>query len=164
MSEENGKIKDNVQMDTSESYPAAAPAADPAESERLFTAEEVSAIVQKRLERERQKAAKAADNAEKCSDNAEHAELIAKAARLECLEYVLSAGISPDILDIIDTKDVEAFKVKADKLKAMNTISAYPIIRDGGEVIKRESDPNAGLKEAFSRKAKHKPKEFNPYG
>lgn len=133
----------------------AAQADEPAKAERLFTQEEVNEIIRKRLAKEKAK--------EASSSSANDAELTARASRLDCKEYILNNGLSMDLLDVIDTSDVAAFKEKAAKIKDVidKAVPAYPTVKDGGSVRKVEEDPDAAIKKAFSKGAAHKPKQWN---
>lgn len=131
------------------------------DSERLFTQEEVNRIVQKRLAG-RKAEQKANDEIieerlnEALADRTK--ELDAKEHRLDCKSYLIENGYSSDLLDIFDTSDVEQFKKK---VVAVNDLYAakgrqYPIVKDGGEVVKISSDNVRG---AFTHTQPHKPKE-----
>lgn len=77
---------------------------------KTFTQEEVNRIVSERLARERTKAG---------PDPLEEREkaLAARESRLDCKQYLSESGYSADLLDILDTGDVEAFKGTIGKLK-----------------------------------------------
>lgn len=131
---------------------------DPAKDEKTFTSAEVNEIVRKRLERERAK--------HQGQQSATDAELTAKANRLECKEYILDNGLSMDLLDVIDTGDVAAFKEKADKINSLvaegvKAHVSYPDVQDAGEPYNISASDT--IKTAFSKKgAAHKPKEWTP--
>lgn len=131
--------------------------ADEPKAERTFTQEEVNEIIRKRLAKEKAKT--------ETSSSVNDEELTARASRLDCKEYILDNGLSMDLLDVIDTSDVAAFKEKAAKIKKVidNSVS-YPAVKDGGSPNKLPDDPDAAIKKAFSKGAAHKPKKFNPYG
>lgn len=126
------------------------PAQDP--GQRLFTQEEVNKIVAARLERERNKYS---DPAPIVTDE----DLTARASLLDCKEYVLNNGLSTDLLDILDTTDVAAFKAKAEKLHTMSSRPPlYPYVKDGGEPVKQDFESEA-IKKAFAGAA-HTPKKY----
>lgn len=81
--------------------------------EKTFTQEEVNRIVQDRLARERAKVA-----LQPADDEREKA-LEARERRLACHEYLVEKGYDKQMLDILDTTDLERFKGNADKLSAM---------------------------------------------
>ena len=66
-------------------------------SERLFTQAEVNEIVRKRIAKEKAK------QPEQAAPAFDDAELTARANRLDCREFLLDNGLSPDLLDVIDT-------------------------------------------------------------
>ena len=125
------------------------------EGEKLFTQAELEAIINKRLARERAKEQKAPA----VSDE----DLTRRAAMLDCKEYVLNNGLSMDLLEILDTNNVELFKEKAERLQAINaakreTKTEYPALKDAGEV-RKINDESAQIRAAFARTT-HKPKEY----
>ena len=79
---------------------------------RTFTQEEVTRIVSERLTRDR------ADRAPSPEDEREQA-LKAREARLDCREYLSSKGHPAELLDILDTSDVEKFKAAVDRLPVL---------------------------------------------
>ncbi len=146
---EEEKINNNEAIE--EEQTASAP-----EGEKLFTQAELEAIINKRLARERAKEQKAAPAV---SDE----ELTRRAAMLDCKEYVLNNGLSMDLLEILDTNNVETFKEKAERLQAINaakreTKTEYPALKDAGEV-RKINDESAQIRAAFARTT-HKPKEY----
>ena len=122
--------------------------------EKLFTQAEVDEILRKRLARE--KAKEAAPSPTTASD----AELTARSNRLDCKEFILDNGLSPDLLDVIDTSNVEVFKEKVSKLQGiMPKVGSYPEVADNGEVL-HVSDPDSDIRKAFAN-TQHIPKNFN---
>lgn len=129
----------------------------PAEK-KTFTQAEVDEIVRRRLAREK---AKEKDAPEQSSGSDE--DLSARAAYLDCKEYVLDNGLSPDLLKILDTSNVEAFKEKAEKIRGMVTQKPhfeYPNIEDHGTPQHTPNDEDAVIRAAFSG-TPHKPKDLN---
>ena len=94
---ESGTVKDPVQES----------------NEKLFTQEQVNDIIKKRLKNQKE-----SENSMQ-ELNARAAELTARESRLNCKEYLIDKGYSSELLDIIDTSDVETFIKKADRLDAM---------------------------------------------
>ena len=90
--------------------------------EKMFTQEEVNQIIKKRLERQgkqyQAKEAEAASEAEKALES-RTAELDSREKRLDCRAYLMDKKYPLDIIDIIDTSDVDAFKEKADRVMDM---------------------------------------------
>lgn len=78
-------------------------------SEKLFTQEEVNEIVKKRLNRQ-----KVADNDVQELETREKT-LKDRENRFSCKEYLLEKGYPAELLNVIDTTDVDNFKKKADK-------------------------------------------------
>ena len=82
------------------------------EGGKTFTQDEVNRIVSERLTRDR------ADRAPSPEDEREQA-LKAREARLDCREYLSSKGHPAELLDILDTSDVEKFKAAVDRLPVL---------------------------------------------
>lgn len=126
--------------------------------EKTFTQEDVDRIVEERLEEQQREASEALKQRE--------SDVKAREQRIECKEYLLDRCHPMDLLDILDTNDVEQFKTMVDKLNGvygkrqvapplasseLNEIGAY--YED-----KRTSD-------AFRKPSKHTPKQYQPgYG
>ena len=124
----------------------------PAE-ERLFTQAEVDKIVRQRVAREKAKEQPAAPAIDEAA-------LTARSNMLDCKEYVLNNGLSIDLLDIIDTSDVQKFIEKAEKLQSIAPArGSYPEIEDSGE-IRHLSDPDDAIRAAFGKTA-HIPKKYD---
>jgi hypothetical protein len=130
-------------------------------AEKLFTQEEVNEIIRKRLAKEKAKAQQTQPQDTK-PEQLTDAELLKRSNYLDCKEYVLNNSLSVDLLEVLDTSDFAAFKEKADMLQKITNESApaYPFVHDGGELLKI-SDPDAEIKQAFSKSAAHIPKQFN---
>lgn len=126
--------------------------------EKLFTQAEVNEIVRKRLAKEKAKAQPETKPAE--APAIDDAALTARSNRLDCKEYILNNGLSTDLLDVIDTSDVNVFIEKVSKLtELMPKQGSYPEVEDRGEVT-HLPDPDSAIRSAFKNTA-HKPKEFN---
>ena len=82
-------------------------------SERMFTQAEVDRIVKDRLAR-----AKATPKEPTEAETRER-ELTARESRLSCREYLIDKGYPADLLDVIDTSDIEGFKTKADTVSGL---------------------------------------------
>lgn len=82
-------------------------------NERMFTQAEVDRIVKERLSR--------AKNMPKEPTETEirDRELTARESRLSCREYLIDKGYPADLLDVIDTSDIEGFKTKADTVSGL---------------------------------------------
>lgn len=77
---------------------------------KTFTQEEVNKIVSDRLAREREKLAQQPQE-----DEREKA-LKARESRLDCRDYLDSKKYPAALLEVLDSSDVDRFKVAADKL------------------------------------------------
>lgn len=77
--------------------------------EKTFTQEEVNRIIQERLSREKGRADH--ENLEEREKN-----ILQREQKLACREYVLEKGYDADLVDILDTSNVDEFKGRADKL------------------------------------------------
>lgn len=78
-------------------------------NEKMFTQEQVNEIIKKRLKGQKEIESSVQEM------NTRAAELTARENRLSCREYLIEKGYPAELLDIIDTSDVETFKNKADK-------------------------------------------------
>lgn len=76
---------------------------------KLFTQDEVNKIVSERLNRERMKAVPT-------EQETRELELSKRESRLECREFLLEKKYSTELLDILDTTDVNKFKETSEKL------------------------------------------------
>lgn len=85
--------------------------------ERTFTQDEVNRIVSKRLKEERDKlTAQPKETEEEKAMKARESDLKARESRLDCRDYLESENLPGELLDILDTSDVEKFKATAGKL------------------------------------------------
>lgn len=82
---------------------------------RTFTQEEVNRIISERLSKERSKAA-AADASQQTDLFRQEAALQARENRLACQAYLRDHGLREELLDILDTADVEKFRQQAERL------------------------------------------------
>lgn len=145
MKDKENETKDIKQND-------AEPETNPAPAEKLFTQSEVDKIISQRIAREKAKEPQPAPAIDEAALNA-------RSNMLDCKEYVINNGLSMDLLDILDTSDVQGFKEKAEKLKTIiNKTVLYPEVEDRGEVLQLDHDDDA-LIAAFKNSA-HKPKQF----
>lgn len=119
-------------------------------AEKVFTQEEVNKIVSDRLERER---AKAANNA-KSTENEKEIELRTRENRLTCKEFLIDNGYSTELLDCVDTSDIEQFKMKVKKIQSIQDKSPVHTRRifQANEVLKKDI-----AEEVFKRNIPHKP-------
>lgn len=121
------------------------------QNERLFTQEEVNKIVSDRLERDRAKRTSAAAN----DELQKAAELKAWESRLTCKEYLIEKGYSAELLDCVDTSDIETFKTKVDKIQKIQRPLHTPQPRSS----ERPAEVRA-YAEAFRKNVKHKPAKY----
>lgn len=97
-----------------DNQPTNAPAAENADQAgKMFTQDEVNKIVSDRLARDREK--RSAQQQEDAKESA----LKARESRLDCREYLSEKKYPAELLDVLDTSDVEKFKAAADKIQAM---------------------------------------------
>ena len=106
MSEEISKNIDN-QPDN------AASAENGEQAGKMFTQDEVNKIVSDRLARDREKR-----SAQQQEDTKEMA-LKARESKLDCREYLNEKSYPAELLEVLDTSDVEKFKSNADKLQGI---------------------------------------------
>ena len=123
--------------------------------ERMFTKEEVNDIVTKRLQRAKRQQEKTT------ADPQTEADLLARASRLDCREYLIDNGLPSGLLDVVDTSDLEAFKTKVSELDKLykQAVPRYPSVKDGGEVLNLDKGVDSAIKKAFSKNAAHVPKQ-----
>ena len=77
---------------------------------KMFTQEDVNRIVSERLARDREKRSTQQQDEEK------ETALKARESRLDCREYVTEKKYSAELLDLLDTSDVDKFKETVEKL------------------------------------------------
>ena len=82
------------------------------QQEKMFTQEQVNEIVRKRLERQKEDSQDLETRTKELE--AREAEFTKKEKKFSCKEYLRDKGYPDDLLDIIDTSDVDTFKTKAD--------------------------------------------------
>ena len=116
---------------------------------KMFTQEQVNEIVKKRLAKVKQQ-----EGTEPPEDyTAKAAELTAKENRLSCREYLIEKRYPKELLDTIDTSDVEKFKEKADMLQS---IYGKKNVQPFGSA-EFDGYGDGPVKQAFSYGRKHKP-------
>ena len=134
-------------------------------TERTFTQAEVDKIVKTRLSRAKSESALTDEQiAERVRTEVEARtkELDARACRLDCREYLLSNNYPAELLDALDTSNIEAFKQKADavcKVFADRAPKAVAPLGSSEPIMTGSADPIA---QAFSSSAKHDPKTYPP--
>ncbi len=130
------------------------------EQEKRFSQSDVDRIVKERLKR----AERAADSTQTDAINTRRAELTQRENRLECREYLLNSGYSPELLEILDTTDPEQFKTKASKLQRLIDVEKRKAMPKAPPFMANQNDVPSGktLGHAFDRNAKHKPKAYPP--
>lgn len=98
-----------------EQQPNANPAVTGENKGRMFTQDDVNRIVSERLAREREKTAPTPP--EPSAEELRMAEISATENRIRCKEFILdNKQYPPELLDLYDTKDFDAFKASAVKL------------------------------------------------
>ena len=119
------------------------------QQEKMFTQEQVNEIVRKRLAKVKQQ-----EGTEPPEDyTAKVAELTAKESHLSCREYVIERRYPKELLETLDTSDVENFKEKADMLQEIyGRKSPQPF---GSAEFDGYGD--GPVTQAFSYGRKHKP-------
>lgn len=94
--------------------PNDAPAAENVDQAgKMFTQDEVNKIVSERLARDREK------RSTQQQDDAKELALKARESRLDCRDYLSEKKYHIELLDILDTSDVEKFKAVVDKIQAV---------------------------------------------
>lgn len=120
---------------------------------KLFTQDEVNAIIKTRLERVKVDQAALDDIAEREQQlEQKQAELAKRETAIDCRTYLQDKGYSIDLIDILDTSDIETFKAKADKIAGlMQKSNIAPL---------GSSEPRItnSMPDAFSLGHKHKPR------
>ncbi len=158
---ENG-IESNVQENVTTNENLANEATENQTQERLFTQDEVNKIVTERLKRDREKRKADSDLPHMASE----AELLARANRLDCREFIIEHGYPSELLDVVDTNDVDAFKEKVANLNEIYKSNyGYPRVKDGGEVAHHddENDVRMSIRKGFQKDAVHVPKKPKNY-
>lgn len=134
--------------------------------QKLFTQDEVNAIIQKRLAQVKKHEAAAISDDEltarsKALDEREAA-LNARETRQTCQSYLREHGLSDELLDVFEISSAEEFIQKVENTQKLMGVEPYPTVKDGGGITDTPNEPN--LRDAFLNTPAHKPKEFNPYG
>lgn len=93
---------------------------------KMFTQEEVNQIVKERLERERAKA----KPPEPTEEEKRLQELTARENKLFCREYLVNGGHPVELLDVIDTSDIEGFKTKAEIIQGLLRSNVQHLLSD----------------------------------
>ena len=122
-------------------------------NEKLFTQEQVNEIIKKRLKGQKEIESSVQEM------NTRAAELTARESRLNCREYLMEKGYPAELLDIIDTSDVESFKNKADK--ASGVFESRLQSQFVAPLASTEPIMNDSVGSAFEN-TKHTPKQFPP--
>lgn len=98
-------------------------------SERMFTQAEVDKIVKERLAR-----AKTAPKEPTEAETRER-ELTARESRLSCREYLIDQGYPAELLNVIDTSNIEEFKTKADTVSGLLSTKEQPRKAENPELL-----------------------------
>lgn len=102
----------NTNQNTEQQPTTPTPEASGGQGEKLFTQADLDRIIGERLARERAKA-------EPSPEDAREADLKAREARMDCREYLSDKKYPADLLDILPTGDIEAFKASVEKLAGL---------------------------------------------
>ena len=125
----------------------------PDTAEKRFTQEELNEILKKRLSRYKDY------ESSMQSLDAREVELTAKESWLNCREYLIVNGYPAELLEVIDTSDVDEFIKKADKASGI-------LQRQSNKKVAPLADNNismdcSGFASAFEN-TKHTPRQFPP--
>ena len=101
--------ENNINQNNEQQPTTPTPEASGDQGEKLFTQADVDRIVGDRLARAKK---------DRANDDREAA-LKAKEARLDCREYLSDKKYPVELLDILDTADVESFKGNVERLAEM---------------------------------------------
>lgn len=121
-------------------------------NEKTFTQEEVNKIISERLARERERT----KNNDSAAADQRAQELTAKENRLNCKEYLLEKGYSTELLDCVDTSDLEDFKNKIEKIQSLRNRSHVPQLRN----VESSENMRNFVAEPFKSKIPHKPRKY----
>lgn len=102
-------MNENTNQNPEQQPTTPTPEASGGQGEKRFTQDDVNRIVSDRLARERAKA----------EPDTREAELKAREARMDCREFLSDKKYPTDLLDILPTADVEAFKTSVEKLAGL---------------------------------------------
>lgn len=128
-------------------------ASESKEGEKLFTQEQVNEIIRKRLKHQKESSVSTPEM------DARAADLTKRENRLNCREYLFDKGYPVELLDIIDTSDVEAFKSKADT--ASRVYGSKQQEAFVAPLASTEPSMHNNIDSAF-KNAKHTPKKCPP--
>lgn len=119
--------------------------------EKLFTQEQVNEIIKKRLGRQKE------EETDEQELKAREKELTARESKLSCKEYLIEKGYPAELLDVIDTSDVETFKNKADK--ANNVYFRMQQAQNVAPLANLDNSNYDAVASAFVD-TKHEPKQY----
>lgn len=121
-------------------------------NEKMFTQQEVNEIIKKRLERDKNK------NQQYGSDEEVEAlknQLTQRENRLNAKEYLLDNNIPLDVLNMLDTSDLNAFKENVIKLQD----NGFGVKQD--VIVQPLADPSINLTDEHKLNfSYHKPKKY----
>lgn len=80
---------------------------------KMFSQDEVNKIVSDRLARDREK------RTAQQQEDAKELALKARETKLDCREYLTEMKYPTELLEVLDTSDIEKFKAAADKIQEM---------------------------------------------
>ena len=106
------------------------------EVERLFTQDEVNEIIRKRLfdrKKEQEKNRRTEEDYQKRENELVDREkaVASRETRLSCMEYLKENNYPDELLDVLDTSDIEGFKENVEKIsiafnKSVRRMNPYP--------------------------------------
>lgn len=127
-------------------------------NEKLFTQEEVNAIIKKRLEKVKSQKTPDEDEREKAFKERE-SDLLKKELTLSCREYLLNENLPADLLEVVKGESLEDFQTKITALKSMNVGIKSAPYGEVEPVITGDRDKNDPFKNIGAMK--HKPKNLS---
>lgn len=133
-------------------------------NERMFTQDEVNRIIKQRLAKVKETNMATEEEIARMVDEAtaaRNAELDTKENQLNCRLYVAEKGYPKQLLDALDTSNLDNFKQKADSLMSafVHRNTQAPI----GSAEPSYSGKQGGeIEMAFSQEQRHTPKQWPP--
>ena len=151
--ETNGTITDNSNIEAGQAAEQNTDAPAQETKEKLFTQAQVNEIIKKRLKNQKE----IESSLEQI--NARESEVAAKESRLNCREYLIEKGYPDELLDILDTSDLETFKSKAEKVNGV--FESRLTSQFVAPLASTEPNMYNPIRSAFEN-TKHEPKGYVP--